>query len=138
MPGRSGLEVLKELQVQRPKLPVLILSMYPERQYAVRALRSGASGYLTKASAATESMQAVKKILEGGRYVSASLAEKMASELARPTGGPPHVKPPDREYEVLCLIGTGKTVSEIAAELKLSVNAVSTHRARASGVGRRG
>lgn len=130
MPGRSGLDALKEVKVQRPKLPVLVLSMYPERQYALRALRSGAAGYLTKASASAELVGAVKKILDGGKYVSATLAEQLAGELTAPTRGVPHETLSDREFEVLCLIASGKTVKEIATTLTLSVNTISTHRSR--------
>jgi DNA-binding NarL/FixJ family response regulator len=124
------LDVLKEVKAQRPKLPVLVLSMYPERQYALRALRSGAAGYLTKASASAELVAAVKKILDGGKYVTATLAEHLAAEMAAPSAGAPHESLSDREFEILCLIASGKTVKEIAAKLTLSVNTVSTYRAR--------
>jgi len=130
MPGRSGLDVLKELKVQCPKLPVLVLSMYPERQYALRAFRSGAAGYLTKASASSELVSAVKKILAGGKYVSATLAEQLAGELADPAHEASHETLSDREFEILCLIASGKTVKEIAVKLTLSANTVSTYRAR--------
>ncbi len=131
MPGRDGLEVLKELKSLRPKLPVLMLSMYPEEQYAVRSLRSGASGYLTKDSAPDELISAIRKVSSGGKYVSASLAEKLAHKL----GGsdvekPLHETLSDREYQVMCMIASGKTVKEIGEELSLSVKTVSTYRSR--------
>ena len=130
MPGRGGLDVLKEFQAQRPKTPVLVLSMYAEREFAVRAFRAGAAGYLTKASAATELPRAVERVLAGGRYVSAVLAEQLASELGRAGGGLLHERLSEREFEILRLIGSGKTVKEIAAELVLSGNTISTYRAR--------
>jgi len=130
MPGRSGLEALKEMKEARPKLPVLVLSMHSEDQFAVRVLKSGASGYMTKESAPEELVGAVKKVLGGGRYVSAALAEKMASYLAIDTPKPPHERLSDREFVVLRMIASGKTVSRIAAELSLSVKTVSTYRTR--------
>jgi two-component system invasion response regulator UvrY len=130
MPGRGGLDVLKELRAQCPKTPVLVLSMHAERQFAVRAFRAGAAGYLTKASATVELIKAVEHILAGGRYVSAVLAEQMASELGRTGGGLLHERLSDREFEILRLIASGKTVKEIAAELVLSGNTISTYRTR--------
>lgn len=130
MPGRGGLDVLKELTSRRPKTPVLVLSMYGERQFAVRALRAGAAGYLTKASAGAELLKAVTHILAGGRYVSAVLAEQLASELSPLGNGPLHGRLSAREFEILRRIALGKTVKEIAAELALSVNTISTYRAR--------
>ncbi len=130
MPGRSGLDVLKQLKVERPRLPVLVLSMHPEEQYAVRALKAGASGYLTKESAPDELIAAVQKILEGGKYVSQSLAERFVTELAKPSDKPLHELLSDREYEIFCMIASGKTVSEIGSELALSVKTVSTYRSR--------
>ena len=130
MPGRSGLEALKELKTQRPDLPVLVLSMHPEQQYAVRAFRAGAAGYLTKANASAELVKAVEHILAGGRYVSAALGEELASELGGPGRGMLHDQLSDRELEVLRLIASGGTVKEIAAELTLSVNTISTYRTR--------
>jgi DNA-binding NarL/FixJ family response regulator len=128
MPGKSGLEVLKELKAGHPGLPVLILSMYPEEQYAIRALRAGASGYLTKASAPNELISAIRKISDGGRYISMSLAENLANYLDVDLKKPPHETLSDREYQVMRLIASGKTVSEIARGLKLSVKTVSTYR----------
>lgn len=130
MPGRSGLDVLPDLKAARPNLPVLVLSMYPEGQYAKRILRAGASGYMTKESAPEELIKAVRKVLAGGRYVSAALAEKLASDLSQVAGWPVHEALSDRELEVLRMIGAGKTVTQIAEELHLGVTTVSTYRAR--------
>ena len=128
MPGRSGLEILKDLKSEKPKLPVLILSIYPEEQYAIRALRAGASGYMTKASAPNELILAIRKISEGGKYISASLAEKLAYYLDGDATKPPHETLSDREYQVMLMIASGKTVTEIANELCLSVKTISTYR----------
>jgi len=130
MPGMSGMDVLKQLRMQHPNLPVLILSMYPEEQYAIRALKAGANGYLTKDSAPEELVNAIGKITSGGYYVSPSLAEKMASELRTDTYGELHQALSDREYQILCMIAAGKKVADIADELKLSVKTVSTYRSR--------
>jgi two-component system invasion response regulator UvrY len=130
MPGRDGLEILKELKSLKPKLPVLMLSMYPEEQYAVRSLRSGASGYLTKDSAPDELISAIRKVSSGGKYVSASLAEKLAHKLGADVEKPLHEALSDREYQVMCMIASGKTVKEIGEELSLSVKTVSTYRSR--------
>src|SRR5436305_7747798 len=120
MPGRSGLEVLKEIKRSKPKLPVLVLSMHPEDQFAVRVLKRGASGYMTKESAPEELVGAIKKVLAGGRYVSPSLGEKLATYLSNDQKAPQE-KLSDREFQVLRLIASGKMVSEIARELSLSV-----------------
>jgi len=130
MPGRSGFEVLREVKRAKPKLPVLVLSMHPEDQFAVRVLKSGASGYMNKESAPDELVGAIKKILAGGRYVSPALAEKMASYLAVDTKKPPHERLSDREFQVMRLIAKGKTVREIAEENFLSVKTVRTYRQR--------
>jgi two-component system, NarL family, invasion response regulator UvrY len=130
MPGRSGLEVLEDILSLKPKLPVLILSMHPEEQYAVRALRAGASGYLTKASAAHELIGAIRKVSRGGKYVTASLAEKLAVELDSKADRKLHEKLSNREYQVMMMLASGKSVSEIAGELCLSVKTVSTYRIR--------
>jgi DNA-binding NarL/FixJ family response regulator len=130
MPGRSGLEVLKDLRTLFPKIPVLILSIYPEEQYAVRALRTGAAGYLTKDSAPEELIAAIRKIAEGKKYVSLSLAEKLASYLESDAGRPLHEAMSNREFSVLCMIGSGKSVSQIAEELHLSVKTIATYRSR--------
>jgi two-component system, NarL family, invasion response regulator UvrY len=131
MPGRSGLEVLREIKKSKPKLPVLVLSMHPEGQFAVRVLKRGASGYMTKESAPEELVGAIKKVLAGGRYVSPSLAEKLATYLSGGDGQKqPQEKLSDREFQVLRLIASGKIVSEIAKELSLSVKTISTYRSR--------
>ena len=130
MPGRSGLEVLKEIKRARPKLPVLILSMHPEDQFAVRLLKAGASGYLTKESAPEELVGAVNKAVAGGRYVSSALAEKLALLIVRDVDSAPHENLSDREFLILRQIASGKTVGSIARDLSLSVKTVSTYRAR--------
>src|SRR6266478_2137592 len=130
MPGRSGLEVLREIKKSRPKLPVLVLSMHPENQFAVRVLKRGAAGYMTKESAPEELVGAIKKVLAGGRYVSTSLAEKLATYLSSDTQKPAQELLSDREFQVLRLIASGKIVSEIARELSLSVKTISTYRTR--------
>ena len=128
MPGKNGLEILKELKTDYPKLPVLILSIYPEEQYAIRALKDGAAGYLTKESAPHELISAIRKISAGGRYISASLAEKLATYLNVDMTKSPHETLSDREHQVMRLIASGKTVSEIAESLNLSVKTISTYR----------
>ena len=130
MPGRSGLDVLKELKGQKPKLPVLVLSIHPEEQYAVRVLKAGASGYLTKESAQDELISALQNVSTGRKYITPSLAERLAFDLEMDTERPPHESLSDREYQVMCMIASGKTVKEIAEELFLSVKTVSTYRAR--------
>ena len=130
MPGRSGLDVMREIKKQRPKLPVLVLSIHPENQFAVRVLKLGAAGYITKESAAEELAGAVKKVLAGGRYVSPSLAETLATNLASDTARPPQELLSAREFQVMRLIAAGRMVSEIARELALSVKTVSTYRTR--------
>jgi two-component system, NarL family, invasion response regulator UvrY len=130
MPGRNGLEVLKDIRQAYPKLPVLILSMHPESQYALRALRSGAAGYLTKESAPQELVNAVRHAVSGRKYVSAALAEQLASELDRPAEKALHEYLSDRELQILCMIASGKTPTAIAQELALSVKTVSTYRTR--------
>lgn len=130
IPPRSGLDLLKEIKRDRPFLPVLVLSIHPEDQYAVRALRAGASGYMTKESAPQELVKALRKIRKGGVYVSPSLAEGLAGRL-KPSGErPPHELLSDREYQVLCLIAAGRTVNEIAAALCLSPKTIATFRSR--------
>jgi two-component system, NarL family, invasion response regulator UvrY len=130
MPGRSGLDLLKQLREERPNLPVLVLSVHPPEQYAVRVLRAGASGYLTKESAPEELLTAVRRIVRGGRYISPSVGEALAVDLCRPAKQLPHHGLSDREFEIMRLLASGKRVSEIAAELHLSVKTVSTYRAR--------
>ena len=130
MPDRSGLDILKQLKSERPKLPVLVLSMHSEDQYAVRALKAGASGYLTKDSAPDELVKAIRKVVSGGRYVGSCLAERLAFEIGADSSKLPHETLSDREFQVLRLIASGKSVTEIAAELSLSSKTVSTYRVR--------
>jgi two-component system invasion response regulator UvrY len=130
MPGMTGLEALKQLKNDRPKLPVLVLSMHPEEQYAVRALRAGASGYLTKESAPDELMTAIRKISQGRKYITSSLAERLALEMEADSEKPLHDVLSDREYQVLRMIAEGKTVKQIGEELSLSIKTVSTYRTR--------
>ncbi len=130
LPGRSGLEVLEEVRRLWPRLPVLVLSAYPEEEFAVRCLRLGASGYLTKSSAADELMAAVRKALEGGKYVTAALAERLASVLGGGVRGEPHEALSGRELQVVRLVATGRSMKEIAAELHLSEKTIATYRAR--------
>jgi two-component system, NarL family, invasion response regulator UvrY len=131
MPGRSGVEILGELKRLYPKLPVLVLSMHPEDQYGKRMLRAGASGYMNKDVAPDELINAIRKVLAGGRYVSPTLAEKLAMDLSSKDGElPSHETLSEREFEVLRMIASGKAVGEIAEEIHLSVATVSTYRAR--------
>ncbi len=129
LPGRDGLDVLKQLKCTNPQIPVLILSMYPEEHYAVRSLRAGASGYLTKQSSSDELIGAIRKVAQGRRYITPSLAEKLAFGLGVDVRKLPHEKLSDREYQVMCMFGSGKTVKEIAETLSLSIRTISTHRA---------
>ncbi len=130
MPGPSGLDVLKQLKELQPSTRVLVLSMHPEDQYAVRVLKAGASGYLTKNTASEQVAEAVKKVLGGGTYVSSSLAESLAGGLNEPPAKAPHEKLSDREFQILRLIAAGKSVKEIGYDLSLSVKTVSTYRTR--------
>jgi DNA-binding NarL/FixJ family response regulator len=130
LPGRSGLDILTQLRVAYPSLKVLILSTYPEQQYAIRALKTGAAGYLTKESAPDELITAIRKVAQGGKYVSAALAERLAFDLAGESSSRPHEKLSNREYQVMCMIASGKTASEIATELSLSDKTISTYRRR--------
>jgi DNA-binding NarL/FixJ family response regulator len=129
MPGKSGLDVLKEIKQHRPKLPVVILSMHPEEQFAIRAMRAGASGYLTKECAGDELVLAIRKALKGERYISGSLAEILAGELDSDSEKPCHEILSDREYQVMLMIASGKPVGAIAKELRLSVKTISSYRA---------
>jgi two-component system, NarL family, invasion response regulator UvrY len=133
MPGRGGMDALKVLKSHCPKLPVLVLSMHPEEQYAVRALRAGASGYLNKECAWNELVNAIRKVLEGGKYVSPALAENLAANLGINADKPLQEVLSDREYQVFRMIASGKTVGAIAEELSLSIKTVSTHRVRILG-----
>ncbi|MFA5317037.1 MAG: response regulator transcription factor [Dehalococcoidales bacterium] len=130
MPGRSGLEVFKELKGLRPKLPVLILSIHPEEQYAVRVLKAGASGYLTKECAPGELITAIKAISADHKYVTSFLSEKLASQLGLEVAKPPQEALSDREYQIMLLLASGKSVGEIAKEQYLSVKTISTYRHR--------
>jgi len=130
MPGRSGLDILKQLKNERPKLAVLVLSMYSEEQYAIRALRAGASGYMTKESAPDELIEAIRKVSTGRKYISTTVAEKLAVSLEANDERPAHESLSDREYQVMCMIASGKTIKTIADELSLSVKTVSTYRTR--------
>ena len=130
MPGRSGVDVLKEIKRQRAKLPVLILSMHAEEQYAARVFKAGASGYLPKESAPDELVKAIRKVHGGGRYVSLAQAEKLLYLLNQDNGERPHETLSDREYEVLRRIASGRTISQIGVDMKLSVKTVSTYRTR--------
>lgn len=130
MPGRSGIELIKLVKEERPKLRVLVLTMHSEAQYAVRALRAGASGYITKESAADELVAAVRRIASGGAYVSPETAQRLALDAAAPGTELPHTRLSNREYEVFRMIVSGKSVTDIGATLNLSVKTISTHKAR--------
>jgi len=130
MPEPSGVDLIKELKKEKPQLPILILSMYPEDQFAVRVLKAGAAGYMTKDAAPENLVAAIRKVYAGGKYVSPTLAEQLATEVQGKSGKPLHATLSDREYQVLRMIAAGKSVSEIAGELGLSVKTISTHRAR--------
>ena len=128
MPGKGGLDVLKEIKQHRPKLPVLILSMHPEEQFAIRAIRAGAAGYLTKECAGDELVLAIRKALKGERYISGSLAQILAGELDSDSEKPIHEVLSDREYQVMLMVASGKPVGAIAKELCLSVKTISSYR----------
>jgi DNA-binding NarL/FixJ family response regulator len=130
MPGRSGLDVIKDIRRERPSLPILVLSMHPEAELAPRLLKAGVAGYLMKESATTELVNAIRKIHSGGRYVSQALAEKLAGDLAFESGKQRHELLSDREYQVLLCIAEGRTAQEIAIELSLSIKTVRTYRDR--------
>ncbi|RYE55877.1 MAG: response regulator transcription factor [Sphingobacteriales bacterium] len=130
MPGRSGLEALQQIKQIQPKLPVLILSIHPEEQYAIRVLKSGAAGYLSKDLAPEELVNAVQRVMLGKKYITASVAEKLASVFDQDNNKAPHESLSDREFSVLKMLAKGKSVSEIAELLFLSVTTVSTYRAR--------
>ena len=130
MPDRSGFDILKELKHEQPDLPVLILSIHAEEQFAVRVLKAGASGYLTKENAPGELVKAIRKVVSGGKYISRGLAETLAFNLDVASDRPPHEALSDREFQVMQMMAGGKTLTEIAAELSLSAKTVSTYRAR--------
>ncbi len=130
MPGRDGLDVLKQLRTMRHNLPVLMLSIFPEELYGVRSLKAGASGYLTKKSTPKELIMAIKKVSKGEKYIKSSLSEKLAFDIEADAKKSLHERLSDREYEVMCKIASGKTVKEIAEELSLAISTISTHRSR--------
>lgn len=130
MPERNGLDILRELKSKKPKPAVLILSIYPEDQYAVRVLKLGAAGYLTKESVPEELISAIRKVAQGRKYISANLAEKLAIDLEINAEKPPHENLSDREYQVLCMIASGKRLKEIGDDLNLSIKTISTYRSR--------
>ena len=130
MPGVNGLDVMKQIKAQKPHLPVLVLSVHSEEQYAVRVLKAGASGYLTKDSASDELIAAIRKVSSGRKYITSSLAEKLAFNLESDTDKPRHESLSDREFQVLCMIASGKTIAEIAENLFLSENTIRTYRSR--------
>jgi len=129
MPGRSGLDVLREARLRWPKLPILVLSSAPEEQLAIRVLKAGAAGYMNKQAAPEDLVEAVRKILSGGRYVSPRLAERLAGEISRPNR-PPHEQLSDREFQVMQMLAEGKSLKEISDALSLSVKTISTFRGR--------
>ena len=128
MPGRNGLELIKLLKAERPKLPILVFSMHPEEQYAVRAIRAGASGYLSKESDSDLLLPAMRKVAGGGVYISQHVAELLASDFSSPATERPHTRLTDREYEIFCRIVRGDRMTDIANELSLSIKTVSTHK----------
>jgi len=129
MPGKSGIELIKQVHAEKPKVKILVLSMHEEQQYAVRAIRAGASGYLTKESAARQLVDAIRKIAAGGAFISAEVAQQLALGAMPGATGPLHAALSDREYQVFMLIAEGKSISDIAEQLNLSVKTVSTHKA---------
>ena len=130
LPGRSGIDIVKELKQNRPEIPILVLSMYPEDQFAIRVIKAGASGYLSKNSALTELISAMQNLLDGKEYITESVAEVLVSDLRKNHEIYPHASLSDREFEVLCNLGLGKSVSQIAMDLSLSVKTISTHRSK--------
>jgi DNA-binding NarL/FixJ family response regulator len=130
MPGRSGVEILKEIKQARPNLPVLMLSVHPEEHYAVRVLEAGAAGYLTKLQAPHELVEAIKQVLAGGQYISPRIADQLVDRLRQGEQRPPHQRLSNREFEILKLIAAGKSMKDIAHELSVSPQTVSTHRSR--------
>jgi len=130
MPDRNGIDTLRLIKKEYPRLPVLILSMHPEEQYAIRALRAGAAGYLSKQAAPEQLVTALRQVASGKKYVSAEVAEELANAIGEDLDRPPHEKLSDREYQTLCMISSGKTLTQIAEQLNLSVKTVSVYRAR--------
>jgi len=131
MPKRNGLDLIKQIRTEKPKLRILVLSMHEEKQYAIRAIRAGASGYLTKESASAQLLAAMRKVAAGGAYISAAVAEQLALDaMPNAAGGPPHKLLSNREYQVFQLLVGGRSVSDIADRLNLSIKTISTHKAR--------
>jgi DNA-binding NarL/FixJ family response regulator len=130
MPGKSGIELIKQVRTEKPKLRILVLSMHEEEQYAVRAIKAGASGYLTKESATAQLVSAIRKVAGGGAFITDSVAQQLALGAMPQTEGPPHGTLSDREFQVFRELVSGKAVTDIAAQLNLSVKTVSTHKAR--------
>jgi DNA-binding NarL/FixJ family response regulator len=130
MPGRNGLETLKQIKEEKKDIPVLVLTMYPEDKYAIRSLKAGAAGYLTKVTISEELVGAIKKVYQGGKYISLSLAETLADAISCDSEKLPHDYLSDREFQVLCMIASGKTIGKISEELCLSVKTISTYRKR--------
>lgn len=130
MPGRSGIELIKQVKSEKPKLPILILSMHKEDLYAIRTLKAGASGYLSKDSASSQLVNAIRKVASGGMFINADVAEKLAFGLRRPSDALPHTLLSDREHQIFLMLVYGKGITEIADDLSLSVKTVSTHKAR--------
>jgi DNA-binding NarL/FixJ family response regulator len=130
MPGRHGVDLIRQIKLERPALKILVLSMHREEQYALRALQAGASGYLTKESAADELIAAIRKVVDGESYISALIARSLAMSLVRPETRPPHSDLSNREFQVLMMIAEGRALTEIAAELSLSAKTISTYKTR--------
>jgi two-component system invasion response regulator UvrY len=130
MPDKIGLDILEDLKSKYPDLPVLILSSYPEKQFAITALKQGASGYLVKKSAPNELVKAIERVTLGEKYISASLAQQLACNLGSEESCPPHERLSKREYQVMCMLAAGKTATEVSGELSLSIKTISTYRAR--------
>jgi len=130
MPGKSGMELIRQVKTEKPKLKVLVLSMHEEHQYAVRAIRAGASGYLTKDSASVQLVSALRKLAAGGAFISAEVAEQLARDAHGAGDAPPHTTLSDREYQVLRMLVSGQSLTEIAEKLNLSIKTISTHKAR--------
>ncbi len=130
MPGRSGIDLIRQIRTEAPKLPILVLTMYEEEQYAVRSIRAGAQGYLTKESAGTQLVTAIRKVASGRPYISIEVAEQLALGIMAPEKKMPHTQLSDREFEVFNLLANGKSITEIGAQLHLSVKTVSTHKSR--------
>lgn len=130
MPGRSGIELIRQIRAESPKLPVLVLTMYEEEQYAIRAIRTGAQGYLTKENAGTQLVTAIRRVASGRPYISMEVAEQLALNMSTPKKEMPHQQLSNREFEIFNLLAKGKTITEIGTQLHLSVKTVSTHKSR--------